>query len=141
MKRKDIVKEVISWINTPYQHQVALKGFGVDCAYLIGKVAENVGAIEKFQIEPYSTEWHWHSHEEKMLGIVESFGAIKVDEPKMGDILAFKYGRVCSHLGIMIDDNMFIHAHQGTGKVTVNRLTGEFKERLQAVYQFPNLED
>lgn len=142
ISRKQIVEEALTWLNTPYHHQAACKNVGVDCAYLVGAVAEAVGAIAKFQVEPYSIEWHWHSREERMCNIVESFGGKQVKgDPKPGDILAFKYGRVCSHLGIMLDDNQFIHAHIKAGRVVVNSLSGEFKDRLQRVYKFPNLKD
>lgn len=143
LTRSNIVDCAYNWIDTPYQHQVGLKGVGVDCAYLIGKVAEEVGAISKFQVEPYSIEWHWHSREERMCNIIESFGAVQKDTSKVkaGDILAFKYGRVCSHLGIMVSDNTFIHAHLKAGKVLVNTLSGEFLDRLERVYSFPNIED
>jgi NlpC/P60 family putative phage cell wall peptidase len=143
MTRDDIVLCAYTWENTPYHHQAGVKGVGVDCAYLVGKVAEEVGAIKKFKVEPYSVEWHWHSKEEKMCEIVESFGAYEVpyDVYKPGDILAFQYGRVCSHLGILVTPDKFIHAHIKTGRVIVNSLSGEFLERLKRVYRFPNLEE
>lgn len=142
-KRSDIINEALSWKDTPYQHQVGLKGVGVDCAYLVGKVAEGAGLIDKFKVEPYSIEWHWHSREEKMCQIVESFGCEVVPwyRAQKGDILAFKYGRVCSHLGILIDDDKFIHAHLKTGRVIVNNLSGEFLDRLERAYKFPNIEE
>ena len=133
-----IVKEALEWEGTPYHHQAGLKGVGTDCAYFVGKVAENIGLIEKFKTDPYSIEWHWHSHEEKMCNIVESFGLERVyDDPQPGDILAFQYGRVCSHLGIMLPNNQFIHAHIKAGRVIVNNLNGDFAERLKRVYRFP----
>lgn len=142
ISRNKIVEEAKTWVGTPYHHQAACKGVGVDCAYLVGAIAESIGAIQKFQVEPYSIEWHWHSREERMCNIVEEFGAKLVKgDPKPGDILAFKYGRVCSHLGIMIENDNFIHAHISAGRVIVNSLTGDFKQRLQRVYAFPNLED
>ncbi len=143
MKRKDITAAALSWLNTPYQHQVGLKDYGVDCAYFVGKVAEEISAIDRFIVEPYSVEWHWHSREEKMCSIIESFGCTQITKEEMlpGDILAFKYGRVCSHLGIMLSGNQFVHAHLPAGRVIVNSLLGEYKERLERVYRFPKLED
>ena len=143
LNRKTLVKTALTWLDTPYQHQVGLKGVGVDCAYLIGKIAEECGLIDNFVVEPYSIEWHLHSREERMCNIVESFGAmqIPIGELKMGDILAFRYGRVCSHLGLMLPDNRFIHAHLKSKKVLVNSLSGEFLTRLERAYRFPNLED
>lgn len=141
MTREDVVKAALSWSGTPYQHQVGLKGVGVDCAYLVGKVAEEVGLIDEFKVEPYSVEWHLHSREEKMCNIVESFGCeeIHVADIKPGDILIFKYGRVGSHMGIYIGRNLFIHAHLPTGKVLLNSLTGDYLKRLHRAYQFPGI--
>lgn len=142
VNREGIVQEALSWLDTPYHHQAACKGVGVDCAYLVGAVAEAVGAISKFKVAPYSIEWHWHSREEKMLDIIEAFGArLKSGPPMPGDILAFQYGRCCSHLGIMLPDKQFIHAHIKAGRVVVNSLEGEFLERLRCIYKFPNLKE
>lgn len=142
VSREEVVKEALSWLDTPYHHQAACKGVGVDCAYLVGAVSESLGLIKKFKVDPYSIEWHWHSRHEKMLEIIESFGALPKDGlPKAGDILAFQYGRVCSHLGIMISDSEFIHAHIKAGRVVVNSLDGEFLQRLRRVYSFPNIKE
>lgn len=141
MKRREIIECALTWVDTPYQHQVGLKHYGVDCAYFVGKVAEEVGAIEKFQVAPYSIEWHWHQKEEMMLKIMEDMGAVPVETFREGDILAFQYGRTCSHLGIYLGDNQFIHAHLPAGKVLVNSLSGDYAERLRKFYKFPNLED
>lgn len=143
IKREELISTALSWLNTPYQHQVGLKHYGVDCAYFVGKVAEETKIIDRFYVEPYSVEWHWHSREEKMCSIIESFGCTQItkEELRPGDILAFKYGRVCSHLGIMLSDNQFVHAHLPARKVIVNSLYGEYLDRLERVYRFPNLED
>lgn len=140
MTRDKIIEVAMSWLGTPYHHQAGTKGVGVDCAYFVGKVAEEIACITHFEVEPYSTEWHWHNEEEKMCAIVESFGAIRVDSPLPGDIIAFKYGRACSHLGILVQDNRFIHAHLPAGKVTLNSLTGDFAKRAKRYYRFPNIE-
>jgi len=140
IQRTMIVTTALQWRNTPYQHQVGLKGVGVDCAYFVGKVAEECGFIKEFKVEPYSIEWHLHSREEKMCEIVESFGCTeKIDNLQYGDILIFKYGRVGSHMGIYLGDNTFIHAHLPSKKVLVNTLIGEYQSRLHRIYEFPGI--
>lgn len=141
MKRIDIAKCALTWLGTPYHHQAGVKGVGADCAYFVGKVAEELGAIKEFKVAPYSIEWHWHQKEEMMLKIMEQMGAIPVETYDVGDILAFQYGRTCSHVGIYLGDNQFIHAHLPAGKVLVNSLSGEYADRLRKFYKFPNLED
>ena len=141
--REDITKTAYSWLDTPYQHQSGCKGVGVDCAYFVGKVAEESGMIDKFKVDPYSIEWHWHSKEEVMCQIIESFGCVEIQKEDMlpGDILAFKYGRVCSHVGILLKYDRFIHANLKAEKVIVNSMSGDFLDRLERVYRFPNIEE
>lgn len=139
--RNEIVQEALSWEGTPYHHQAGLKGVGVDCAYFIGHVAKNIGLIDEFVVEPYSNQWHLHNKEEKMLNILDNFGCKISYEPKAGDILAFKYGRVCSHLGILLDDYRFIHSSLPHGQVIIEELKDDYLERLKYVYEFPGVKN
>lgn len=135
----DIIKEALTWEGTPYHHQAAVKGVGVDCAYFVGKIAEEVGLLKNFHVEPYSIEWHMHNEGEKMLAIIEGFGARLVEVARPGDILAFKYGRSCSHLGIMLHDNKFIHASIKHKRVMIEELRDDYLERHKHTYIYPGV--
>lgn len=139
IKSSKIVETAMSWFGTPYHHQAAVKGVGVDCAYFIGKIAEEVGLLEKFEVEPYSVEWHMHNEGEKMLAIIEGFGCRKIKAPRPGDILAFKYGRSCSHLGLMLRDNKFIHASQKHKQVIIEELRDDYLKRHLYTYAYPGV--
>lgn len=132
-----IVKIAESWLNTPYQHQARLKGVGVDCAQFIAGVADEL--FEKRINTPiYSQEWFLHNREELLCDILENFGFKRVDKMLLGDVLTFKYGRVNSHLGILVSEEEIIHARIDVGKVVKNNLTGDLLERLDRVYRFPD---
>lgn len=136
-----IIAEALTWVDTPYHHLARVKGVGVDCAQLVAGIVENSGVSKsKINIETYSIEWHMHSREERMCDIIESFGCIRIDPKDIspGDILAFKFGRVNSHLGILINDHQFIHARLDVGRVVVNELSGDWLRRLDRAYKFPN---
>jgi cell wall-associated NlpC family hydrolase len=137
--RDKIIEEARSWLYTPYHHQAAVKGIGVDCAYFIGAIAENVGLIDKFYVEPYSIEWHMHNPEEKMLQIIEGFGAVKVENYKPGDILVFKYGRSCSHLAILLPDNFIIHASIKHKMVLAEEFRDDYVTRYKCAYAYPGV--
>lgn len=137
-----IVLEAFEWVGTPYHHQARVKGIGTDCAQLVAGVAENVfPRLKPINTEVYSVEWHMHNREEKMCNIIESFGCKRreLEEREPGDILTFQFGRVQSHMGILINDNQFIHARLDVGKVVINQLSGDWLERLGRVYKFPSL--
>lgn len=144
--RDKIVASAMKWENTPYHHHARLVGIGVDCAQLLVAVAVDIGLITESQaneVPNYPPEWHLHNREEHLLHYLESNGCSKVADciqRNPGDIAAFKFGRTCSHVGIIINDTQFIHACLRTGKVVVNTLNGDWEERLACVYRFPGIE-
>jgi cell wall-associated NlpC family hydrolase len=141
--RNKLVSIAKEWVGTPYQHQQGLKGVGVDCAYLMARIAEEAGLVEKLHIEPYSVEWHIHNRDEEMLRIIEGFGCTRKNsmDAKIGDILCFQYGRVCSHLGMFVGPNTFIHANLSVGKVILSSLNGEYHERWKYTYNIKGMEN
>jgi NlpC/P60 family putative phage cell wall peptidase len=135
-----IITEALTWLNTPYHHLARVKGVGVDCAQLVAGIADNIKLQEeRINIDTYSVEWHLHSREERMCQIIESFGCIRIDlsDREPGDILTFKFGRVNSHMGVMINNTQFIHARMDIEKVVINELSGDWIKRLDRVYKFP----
>lgn len=143
--RDQIINEAIDWVGTPFILGAQLKGIGVDCARLPVAIALQLNLITQSQVDNipvYDLEYHIHNEDEKLLNILEGFGCTKVDEMKPGDILAFQYGRSCSHLGILINDCQFVHAYSmmARPRVVINTLGGEFLPRLKAVYSFPGVQ-
>lgn len=147
--RNQIVEEAESWIGTPYQHQAMVKGDGggVDCAMLIAGVAINIGIMDKSirkDIPPYPMEWHFHNDVPLMTNIMEIFGCKKrnissLASLKPGDIVAFQLGRVPSHLGLYVGDNLFIHAYGGVKFVTKNELSAQWADRFHSAYRYPGV--
>lgn len=129
----------VTWIDTPYHHQARVKGVGVDCAQLVAAVYEEVSGKQVSIPQDYSPEWHLHNKEEKMIDILLGLGCVEKDvkDTQPGDILCFKFGRVCSHLGIMLHANMFVHARVDQGKTVVNTLSGDWAERHIRTFSFP----
>lgn len=142
MIRDEIVAEALTWNDTPYHHQAMVKGIGVDCAQLVAGIGFATGCAPLQVIPTYSTQWHLHNKEERLLETLHSFGCqeINIDDAQPGDILTFTFGRVNSHLAILLDNQQIIHARLDIGKVCINELTGEWKERLTKAYKFPKVE-
>lgn len=142
--REDIVNEATSWYETPYHHKARLKGVGVDCAMLVAGVAIQLNILPTdFVIPEYSVQWHLHNDEEKLLEILDGVNCIKLankEDAQLGDILTFQYGRVTSHLGILINDNQIIHARVDFGKVVINDLDEDMLNRWTNTYRFPGVE-
>ena len=142
ISKSDIILAAEQWIDTPYHHHARVLGVGVDCAQLLVAVALDLKMLDLRQaqlIPNYPPQWHLHNREEHLLEYLELMGCTETMPAEPGDILCFKFGRTCSHLGIMVSDTQFIHACLRSGKVVVNSLNGDWAERWAKTYQFPGV--
>ena len=132
----NIIDEARTWVGTAYHHQARVKGAGVDCANLIAGVLENCG-WPKFHLDTYSTQWHLHNTEEKLLNILESYGCKRLQDAAVGSIITFKFGKVSSHIGIITSPTTFIHADVRVGKVTEVSLNGQWAQLVSGYWSLP----
>lgn len=113
--RQAIIDEAMSWLGTPYHHHGRLKGIGVDCAMLLAEVYERAGVIERVDAGVYPCEWHLHQNEELFIDWLKHVGAQPVDDPQVGDVAIFRYGRTFSHGGILVAPFAVLHSYISLG--------------------------
>jgi NlpC/P60 family putative phage cell wall peptidase len=105
-----IVEEAKGWIGVPYQHRSWSK-FGCDCTGLIIGIMKALGFGPDYQVRLYPLDWCLHDMADNHL--LEEISKYTNRIPKAhiipGDILLFKWGKCASHMGILIEDNIFIH--------------------------------
>ena len=80
-----------------------------------------------------------HQNEEVLIKVLMHHGFRKVElcDARPGDVFAFKYGRVASHVGLCIGDGEFVHSFYMLGRVVRQPLAGDLKNRLVGVYRSP----
>jgi cell wall-associated NlpC family hydrolase len=133
-QRTLVVKEALSWLNTPYHPLAREKGLGVDCVMLLAEVYERAGLIPHLEPGFYSVQQGLHSVEEVLESVVLAHGC-PVAEPLPGDAVLFRYGRSYSHAGIMITPTRFVHAMAAVGLVCTTDLSdGEVAGRDPRFY-------
>jgi len=144
--RDRFVKEAMTWLDTPWQHQARVKGVAVDCAMFVVGAAYNVGLMtdEDLKMIPnYPKDWHFHNTESMLIPIVESFDVEEIEPEKAirGDVILFKVGRCESHMGIKLPNDYFIHAYGALSinKVVKMRLDERWKSRLTKAYRFKGI--
>lgn len=111
-----IVKEAKSWLGTPYKYASCEKGKGTDCSGMVLKVYEETKGIKLPRNSKKQAEF---------------CKKLKKNDVKPGDLVFFATGKdknIISHVGIMIDDNQFIHASTKKG-VILSEMSTPYYER------------
>lgn len=115
-QRLAVIEEARTWLGTPYHHQGRIKGVGTDCAMILCEVYEKVGVIPFVDPTPYPPDWHLHRDSERYMGWLHEY-CRETDNPQVGDVALWKFGRCFSHGGIIMDADHVIHSYLGVGVV------------------------
>ncbi len=112
--RAAIVEEALSWVGTPFRNMADVKGpnGGIDCAMLQVRCYVDTGRIPPFDPRPYSPQWHLHKDEEQYLNWIQGkLHGVEVPSPRLADCLVYRFGRLYSHGGILINSKQMVHAY------------------------------
>ena len=135
MLNDDIIKEAKNWLGVKYEHRGITKQ-GCDCTGLLIGILKTFGYLAGYKIKRYPNDWNLHAKAgnyimEEIEGI-----ATKVDIPSIGDLVLFNFGRCISHLGILIENNMFIHTHSNSGICLMSkRVNSSWGKRIVGYYR------
>lgn len=137
---KDQVLQIAQkWLGTPYRHGASRVQVGCDCLGLIRGVWRELYGAEPEQAGTYSRDWAELTKDEPLINAAHRHMALKsVADMQVGDLLVFRWrdGVAAKHLGIMAQDNRFIHAYEGHC-VTLSALVPQWRQRIAAVFAFP----
>ena len=142
-----VLTEVRTWIGTPYQHQVSVKGVGCDCIGLVRGVWRALHGAEPWALPAYSPDWAEVGGEDRLLaGLSAHFEPVAQARP--GDVLVFrmKPGAVAKHVAIMsagegIGDPAAKIIHAYWGHAVVESWLGPFWRKCAvAGFRYPEME-
>lgn len=121
-QQQKVLDEARTWLGTPWHHEGAVKGAGVDCAMLLLRVFVEVGAIPEFDPRPYPIDHMMHSGDERFLGWLNRHADEVTDaEPQVADVIVYKVGRCYSHGAIVEQWPHIIHAFRDERAVVLSR--------------------
>ena len=109
--RNKIVEESKKWIGTPYKYAHQEKGKGTDCSGMVMVVYEEIVGIKLPRNSAMQADYCHKLKEKEILP---------------GDLVFFATGRdkkKVSHVGIMIDNENFVHASASKGVIISNMTT------------------
>lgn len=111
----EVIEEAKTWLKTPYHHMARVKGAGCDCLTFIVEVYSKVGLIpEQPNLPFYRGDFMRHNGDETYLNGFLLYGD-RVSTPEIADIVLYKWGRVYSHGGIVINWPTIYHSVPGRG--------------------------
>ena len=128
------------WLGTPYRHGASRLQVGCDCLGLIRGIWRELYGTEPEDAGIYSRDWAELSRDEPLIDAARRHMHLKLQsEMQAGDLLIFRWrdGVAAKHLGIMAENNRFIHAYEGHS-VTLSALVPQWRQRIAAVFSFPN---
>jgi len=110
--RAEIVNNAFSYLNMPYKLGGSGKKY-IDCSTLTRLVYKKAG------IELPKTSYYQFKEGKK----------VSLSEALPGDLVFFRRSKYVGHVGIYIGDNLFIHASDKKGRVTIGSLDNPYFKR------------
>ena len=141
--RLSLYASAAQWKGTPFRKGAAIKGAGVDCVNLASELYRESGFDAKFsqrQVK-YSLDGGKHCRESKLaIWLQESPRFIRTEHAgahQIGDLVVFKMREngVAWHCGVMVAENVFVHAMKPHGVVLANIFDPTWSSRVNAVYR------
>ena len=132
-----IVAEAKTWIGTPFRGHMGIKGYGVDCVHFALEVYRACGVIRGEVVLPgYTIDGGSHIALSAVETYVAQSGFFKlVTEPDIGDMIGIKLGRVVHHVGIVVSDVSFLHAHSACGVVDTRMDSDRCQGRINSIWR------
>ncbi len=143
VSRSAIITEALSWVGTPYQHQMSIKGAGCDCLGLVRGIWREFYGDEPMALPPYTPDWAEKSKIETLKNAAdECLQKIEISQARPADILLFRMqaGVPAKHIAIVLDEDLIVHAYWGRA-VTKSFLAPFWRRRRAYAYSFPNVRD
>lgn len=139
--RAAIVAAARDWTGTPWRHQASARGAGTDCLGLVRGIWREFYGAEPEPVPAYTAD-HVERHGDGLLRaaaarwLTEQAGSAHLP----GDVVLFSLapGGPARHLGILADEDRFIHAYAGRA-VTTSWLSRWWLVRLAGTYSFPGV--
>lgn len=146
----DVIAVARRWIGTPYHHQAATLGAGVDCVGLVRGVWDMLYATPIAVVASYSRDWAEATGEETLLAAARRH-LVEVDPASLapGQVVVFRYRQraVAKHAGILASSPFgadagcgltLIHAVEGA-PVSEVPLLPWWRRRVAAAFTFPGI--
>lgn len=132
--RAKIAKEARSWIGTPFYPHTAKKGVGADCVHFVLAVYQAAGAAPAgIALPSYELGGGDHLRQSIVVSWLSQCPYVEPESgwPGLGSVVAFRFGKVEHHVGIVSGDGLFIHALRTYGVMEVSLRDPTWSKRMR----------
>jgi hypothetical protein len=144
----DIIAEARTWVGTPFAHQQAIKGVGVDCVNFIAEVAKATAAVEDVEFE---SNYRRSSSGETLLRLLRHYEleCVLAEEARAGDLLVTVEDKATAgmkdaehwHVIVMTSTEPYWRGvHASRKGVREHRLDMTFKRRIHSAWRLRGLQ-
>lgn len=136
--RELLRSEAQSWVGTPFVPHAMVKQAGVDCVHLAAGIYLACGAMTEFKPPRYAIDGGQHNSKSQVLAFLDDnlcFEKLADQKPVAGDCVCLWLRGTIHHVGLMLDDQRFIHVLQNR-RAEISSLAEPFwSTRVKAVYR------
>jgi len=121
--KKRLCNVVKLWkdLNVQYEHRGTTRN-GCDCTGLIIGALRELGYLKDYKLRSYPLDWNLHAKADNYIIEEVSKFADEITEPDIGDLVLFRFGRCVAHIGVIIENGLFVHCYLTSKKCTVSSL-------------------
>lgn len=127
-----LIQAAAGWRGTPFAANSCSRGHGVSCQFLAADLYREAGHcdVQPPQVDMAHAQFSAVSLVEPWMDEQEAFESI---EPRLaipGDLLGFRLGKACHHLGVLLHPGVFIHSVAPAGVALSSLADATWRGRL-----------
>ena len=108
-----IADRAIEWAKdqVPYRHR-GMTRRGCDCTGLIIGIARELKLLKSYTLPMYKMDWNLHNGASDIITRELERVAVLIPKEQLqrGDVVVFRFGKCNAHVGIYLENNLFIHS-------------------------------
>ena len=89
-----------------------------------------------YKLRNYPKDWNLHAKADNYIVEEVEKMADKIETPDVGDLVLFNFGKCAAHVGVVIEQGLFIHCYVAGGKCKVSSLwNSRWSKRIFGFYR------
>jgi len=122
-------------LKVQYEHRGTSRN-GCDCTGLIIGALREMGYLKNYKLRIYPPDWNLHAKADNYIVEELSKFADEITKPGIGDLVLFHFGRCIAHVGVVIENGLFVHCYLGSERCVVSSLrNSQWTKRISGFYR------